>query len=75
MIKCPVCNRYEFEEDNDFDVCDICGWENDGVQLDDPNYRGGANKNSLNDAIAAWVACNAHAMRKPTYAAATAKAV
>ena len=55
MIKCPVCNSYDFEEDNDFDICEICGWENDGVQLDDPNYRGGANRKSLNEAKAAWV--------------------
>ena len=54
MIKCPVCNGYEFEEDNDFDVCEICGWENDGVQFDDPNYRGGANRLSLNEAKAEW---------------------
>jgi len=54
MIKCPVCRQYEFEQDNNFDVCDVCGWENDGVQLDDPDYRGGANKKSLNEAKAAW---------------------
>jgi len=54
MISCPVCNEYVFEEDNDFDVCECCGWENDGVQLDDPNYRGGANRCSLNEAIAIW---------------------
>ena len=62
MINCPVCNKYDFEEDNDFDVCDICGWENDGVQLDDPNYRGGANRRSLNEARAIWH--NAHELPK-----------
>jgi hypothetical protein len=54
MIKCPVCNKYDFEEDNNFDVCEVCGWENDGVQLDDPNYRGGANPDNLNERIAWW---------------------
>ncbi|MCL2197545.1 MAG: hypothetical protein FWB80_01345 [Defluviitaleaceae bacterium] len=54
MINCPVCNKYVFEEDNDFDVCEICGWENDGVQLDDPNYRGGANPDSLNERKIWW---------------------
>ncbi len=54
MIRCPVCGKYEFESDNDFDVCEICGWENDGVQLDDPEYSGGANHESLNEARAAW---------------------
>ena len=59
MIKCPICNGYDFQEDNDFDVCEVCGWENDGIQFDDPNYRGGANKCSLNEARAAWAAKNA----------------
>ena len=56
MIKCPVCCKYEFEYDNDYDVCETCGWENDGVQLDDPDYSGGANDISLNEARAAWAA-------------------
>ena len=54
MINCPVCGEYEFEIDNDFDVCEVCGWENDGVQFDDPDYRGGANDENLNEARAAW---------------------
>lgn len=49
MIECPVCNRYEFEQDNDYDVCNVCGWENDGLQLDDPDDWGGANDLSLNN--------------------------
>jgi hypothetical protein len=54
MIKCPVCGEYEFERDFDLDVCEVCGWENDGVQLDDPDYRGGANPESLNEFRAEW---------------------
>lgn len=49
MIKCPVCGRYEFEESGDFDICPVCGWENDPIQLDNPDYGGGANKLSLNE--------------------------
>jgi len=49
-IKCPVCGKYEFEEENDFDICEVCGWENDGLQMDNPDYKGGANKESLNEA-------------------------
>jgi hypothetical protein len=53
-IKCPVCGEYEFEEDNDFDICPVCHWENDGVQLDDPDFEGGANDMSLNQAKKAY---------------------
>lgn len=53
-IKCPVCGKYKFEEENDFDICPYCMWENDGVQYDDPDYAGGANQMSLNEARKAY---------------------
>ena len=33
-MKCPVCGKYKFEEENDFDICPYCMWENDGLQYD-----------------------------------------
>ncbi len=47
---CPVCEGYYFEFNNDFDICPICGWENDGVQRDKKDYWGGANSISVNEA-------------------------
>ncbi|MCC8042205.1 MAG: hypothetical protein LIO69_01545 [Oscillospiraceae bacterium] len=32
----------------------FCGWENDGVQYDDPDYAGGANPESLNEYRKLW---------------------
>ncbi len=29
-ITCPVCGKYQFEEECDYDICKYCGWENDG---------------------------------------------
>lgn len=46
---CPVCGKYEFPDYNSFDICSYCGWEDDNVQLNDPNYSGGANNLSLKD--------------------------
>ncbi len=37
-----------------FDICDICGWQNDGLQNDKPDYACGANKESLNEYKAKW---------------------
>ncbi len=51
---CPVCGQYEFPEEDSYDVCPVCDWEDDGVQEDDPDYRGGANPMSLNEARADW---------------------
>ena len=35
---------------DDFEECPVCGWVNDGVQRADPDYRGGYNRISLNEA-------------------------
>ena len=32
-----------------FDICSVCGWEDDNVQFADPDFRGGANFFSLNE--------------------------
>lgn len=50
-IKCPCCGQTCVEE---FDICGVCGWENDLVQLSDPTYPGGANKMSLEEARQAF---------------------
>jgi uncharacterized Zn finger protein (UPF0148 family) len=53
---CPVCGKYTFEEDDNFEVCPVCGWEDDGVERDDPDYNGGANHMSVNEAKEAYKA-------------------
>ena len=50
-IECPVCHKTMLE---DYDICVVCGWENDPVQLGKPDYPGGANQESLNEAIRNW---------------------
>lgn len=47
---CPVCGEYSFEFPDDYDICPICGWENDGVQRKQKDYWGGANYLSVNEA-------------------------
>lgn len=44
--KCACCG----EEVDKFDICEVCGWQDDGLQNDNPDYKGGANKKSLNEA-------------------------
>lgn len=53
---CPVCGQHNFEEADDFEECPVCGWVNDGVQQADPDYPGGYNRISLNDARKKWEA-------------------
>jgi hypothetical protein len=32
-----------------YEICGVCGWEDDPVQFDDPDYAGGANGASLRE--------------------------
>ena len=53
---CAVCSSVVAPDD--FGLCTICGWEGDPVQEDDPNYRGGANPDSLNERKEWWMKQN-----------------
>lgn len=46
-LPCPVCGEEMIR--NYYDICSVCGWELDEVQMDDPDFWGGANILSLND--------------------------
>jgi len=53
-IACPCCGFITIPDDGTFPgsfyICPVCYWEDDGVQFDEPDFRGGANKMSLNEA-------------------------
>ena len=50
--KCPCCENKTLSEKppGTFEICEICGWEDDDLQYNNPNYTGGANLLSLNQA-------------------------
>lgn len=39
---CPCCGykTLDCEPPGTYDICDICFWEDDGVQYNDPDYEG-----------------------------------
>jgi Cysteine-rich CPCC len=50
---CPCCGYIMFDEPpGSYDICDICGWEDDDLQLWWPRFGGGANSPSLMEAQA-----------------------
>ncbi|AYQ30585.1 hypothetical protein DT070_16815 [Polaromonas sp. SP1] len=53
---CPCCGQHTLDDVGAFEICEVCGWEDDPVQSADPNYAGGANKESLNEARRKWQA-------------------
>jgi hypothetical protein len=45
---CPCCgHRTLSDSPGSYEICAVCFWEDDGVQLLNPGFRGGANEGSL----------------------------
>ena len=51
---CPCCGKYELGSIGEYDMCENCKWFDDPIQRSDPNYKGGRNKMSLNQAKKAF---------------------
>ena len=47
---CPCCGQHYFREKGAYEICPVCGWEDDPLQRKDPDFAGGANTVSLNEA-------------------------
>jgi hypothetical protein len=49
---CPCCGYKTLDEEptDTYEICEICFWEDDGVQFPDPDFVGGANDISLRQA-------------------------
>jgi hypothetical protein len=49
---CPCCGLLTLDElpPGTYEICPVCEWEDDPVQFNDPDYIGGANVMSLNQA-------------------------
>lgn len=41
---CPVCGEHEFEMDLSYDICPICGWADNGLEIDPYDKNGGPSK-------------------------------
>jgi len=48
---CPCCEYRTLDSGPGcFDICPVCYWEDDNLQRNNPDYTGGANDISLNNA-------------------------
>lgn len=52
--KCPICGQYEFPEEGSFDICEVCGWEDDLYINDEGKEDSGANCCSPRVARVLW---------------------
>lgn len=57
MFGCLCCGYRTLPEQppGTFEICRVCGWEDDLVQFDDPDFSGGANTLSLRESQRRWL--------------------
>lgn len=57
FFPCPCCHElvYQTPADGDYSICPVCGWEDDPVQSANPDFAGGANALSMNQARDLWL--------------------
>lgn len=58
LYPCPCCCNKTITDLGNYEICPICGWEDDPVQSEDPEFSGGANVSNLNDAKKKYYAEN-----------------
>ncbi|PLR23069.1 hypothetical protein PZBJ_13210 [Pantoea endophytica] len=51
---CPCCGERTIDNLGDYEICSVCKWEDDPIQSKEPDFSGGANKMSLNEAKKAY---------------------
>ena len=52
LLPCRCCGSLTISEYDSYEICCVCNWEYDDQQYDNPDYGGGANEMSLNQAKA-----------------------
>ena len=52
--KCQCCGEGEVDEPGGYEICGVCGWEDDPSQAEHPGMAGGANDISLDEARKWW---------------------
>ncbi|QEM81961.1 CPCC family cysteine-rich protein [Halomonas binhaiensis] len=55
LFECPCCRSFTISELGEYEICSVCNWEDDPVQSANPDYAGGANQQSLNQARQEWL--------------------
>lgn len=49
MYQCPCCDHFTLDERGGYDICPVCFWEDDGLDVDQLDVRSGPNHMTLRE--------------------------
>lgn len=58
LLPCPCCGSKTITTLGEYEICTVCKWEDDPTQSANPDYKGGANIESLNEAKEKFIKTN-----------------
>jgi hypothetical protein len=50
LEQCPCCDFFTLDARGEYEICVICGWEDDGSDLDRPDTESSPNRMTLREA-------------------------
>jgi hypothetical protein len=48
-FQCPCCDYFTLPARGEYDICPVCFWEDDGIDLDRPDMHSGPNHMTLRE--------------------------
>lgn len=48
-LQCPCCDYFTLSKRGEYDICPICFWEDDGLDIDQPDQYSGPNHKTLRE--------------------------
>ena len=49
LYQCPCCDYFSLDSSGDYSICKVCFWEDDGVDVDQPDERSSPNRMTLRE--------------------------
>ena len=49
LHQCPCCDYFSLHTRGEYDICKVCFWEDDGIDVDEPDEYSGPNHMTLRE--------------------------
>ena len=49
LYQCPCCDYFSLDSSGEYSICKVCFWEDDGIDVDQPDEHSGPNRMTLRE--------------------------